>query len=69
MTFCIQAMSGNWFWYRGGMTVPGCPDWGVRWIVFEMLGEMAVALKRDSYSFWPFSWNYTYFEHHYTRIK
>eukprot|EP00435_Cladocopium_sp_Y103_P019377 s726_g4.t1 len=34
-----QAMSGNWFWYRGGMAVPGCPDWGVRWIVFEMLGE------------------------------
>lgn len=30
-----QAMSGNWFWYRGGMTVPGCPDWGVCWIVFE----------------------------------
>lgn len=30
-----KAMNGKWFWYRGGMTVPGCPDWGVRWVVFE----------------------------------
>lgn len=34
----FQALDGKWFWYRGGMTVPGCPDWGVRWMIFETLG-------------------------------
>lgn len=37
-----QALRGKWFWYRGGMTVPGCPDWGVRWMIFETLGGVGV---------------------------
>lgn len=42
-------MNGKWFWYRGGMTVPGCPDWGVRWVVFETLGGFnASSENRDS---------------------
>ena len=45
----LQAMNGKWFWYRGGMTVPGCPDWGVRWVVFETLGGFnASSENRDS---------------------
>ena len=31
-----QATTGNWFWYRGGLVVPGCPDWGARWLIFEL---------------------------------
>jgi len=30
-----KALSGPWMWYRGGMTTPGCPDWGVRWLLLE----------------------------------
>ncbi|CAE7734128.1 CA14, partial [Symbiodinium sp. CCMP2456] len=28
-----KALDGPWMWYRGGMVTPGCPDWGVRWLM------------------------------------
>ncbi|CAE7779978.1 CA14, partial [Symbiodinium pilosum] len=30
-----KALDGPWMWYRGGMATPGCPDWGVRWLMLE----------------------------------
>mmetsp|Transcript_13844 Transcript_13844/g.30519 ORF Transcript_13844/g.30519 Transcript_13844/m.30519 type:complete len:904 (+) Transcript_13844:124-2835(+) len=36
--------SGNWYWYSGGPTTAGaCPDWGVRWMVFETPLTMSLA--------------------------
>lgn len=29
------ALNGNYLFYSGGMVQPGCPKWGVRWIMFE----------------------------------
>jgi len=30
-----SVLTGPYDWYDGGLTVPGCANWGVRWIVFE----------------------------------
>lgn len=30
-----KALDGPWMWYRGGMVTPGCPDWGVRWLMLQ----------------------------------
>ncbi|CAE8627272.1 unnamed protein product [Polarella glacialis] len=30
-----QALDGPFVFYSGGMTKPGCPDWGVRWMVYQ----------------------------------
>ncbi|CAE7023005.1 METTL21C [Symbiodinium natans] len=30
-----DALDGNYLFYSGGMIQPGCPKWGVRWIMFE----------------------------------
>ena len=36
-TVALHRQGGSWFWYRGGLAVPGCPEWGVRWLLYEPL--------------------------------
>ncbi|CAJ1419336.1 unnamed protein product [Effrenium voratum] len=38
-----QALDGPWLWYRGGAVFPGCPDWGVRWILFQTPMDISIA--------------------------
>ena len=45
----LQVTNGNWFWYRGGLTVPGCPDWGARWLIFELPDYSGAGRLRHSY--------------------
>mmetsp|Transcript_34776 Transcript_34776/g.63298 ORF Transcript_34776/g.63298 Transcript_34776/m.63298 type:complete len:934 (+) Transcript_34776:72-2873(+) len=37
------ALDGPWLWYSGGMTTPGCPSWGVRWLLLETPIEASIA--------------------------
>lgn len=30
-----SSLTGPFSWYDGGLTTPGCANWGVRWLVFE----------------------------------
>ncbi|CAE8627274.1 unnamed protein product [Polarella glacialis] len=38
-----QPLAGPFVFYSGGMTTPGCPDWGVRWIVYQTPLEVSIA--------------------------
>ena len=31
----------------GGMATPGCPDWGVRWLMLECLGSPRLDLREE----------------------
>jgi len=38
-----QPLAGSFVFYSGGMTTPGCPEWGVRWLVYQTPLEVSLA--------------------------
>lgn len=37
-----SALSGSYQWYSGGLTKPGCSEYGVRWLVFSTPLEVSI---------------------------
>jgi len=37
-----SSLSGAFQWYSGGLTAPGCSDYGVRWLVFSTPSQVSI---------------------------